>query len=87
MKTISTRATWATRIAGYAFFLAVGWFAAAAVSDFYLRDQASTFCRTIVEGDRGSYASKLAAFEAAGVPVAEYVTDVPALVRRRLRGG
>ena len=32
MKTIGTRATWAARIAGYAFFLALGWFAAAAVS-------------------------------------------------------
>lgn len=51
MKTISTRATWATRLAGYAFFLAVGWFAAAAVSDFYLRDKATAFCRSIVEGD------------------------------------
>jgi hypothetical protein len=51
MKTISTRATWATRLAGYAFFLVVGWFAAAAVSDFYLRDKASAFCRSIVEGD------------------------------------
>jgi succinyl-CoA synthetase alpha subunit len=39
----------------------------------------------IVEGDRGSYASKVAAFEAAGVPVAPYVTDVPDLVERRLR--
>lgn len=51
MKTISTRATWATRLVGYAFFLTVGWFAAAAVSDFYLRDKASAFCRSIVEGD------------------------------------
>lgn len=51
MKTISKRATWATRIAGYALFLAAGWLAAAAVSDFYLRDKASAFCRSIVEGD------------------------------------
>lgn len=51
MKTISTRATWATRLAGYAFFLTVGWFAAAAVSDFYLHDKATAFCRSIVEGD------------------------------------
>ena len=36
----------------------------------------------IVEGNRGSYASKVAAFEAAGVLVAEYVTDVPDLVGR-----
>ena len=39
----------------------------------------------IVEGNLGSYASKVAAFEAAGVPVAEYVTDVPDLVERCLR--
>jgi succinyl-CoA synthetase alpha subunit len=38
----------------------------------------------IVEGDRGSYASKVAAFRAAGVAVAEYVTDVPALVQQAL---
>jgi succinyl-CoA synthetase alpha subunit len=40
----------------------------------------------IVEGSRGSYASKVAAFEAAGVAVADYVTDVPALVQQSLRG-
>jgi succinyl-CoA synthetase alpha subunit len=38
----------------------------------------------IVEGTRGSYASKVAAFEAVGVPVAEYVIDIPDLVERRL---
>ncbi|RYD14261.1 MAG: hypothetical protein EOP90_14795 [Lysobacteraceae bacterium] len=51
MKTISPRATWVIRIACYALFLAFGWFAAAAVSDFYLRDKASALCRAIVEGD------------------------------------
>src|SRR5581483_480945 len=38
----------------------------------------------IVEGTMGSYASKVVAYQAAGVPVAEYVTDVPALVERAL---
>ncbi len=51
MRTLSLKTTWALRIAGYALFLAFGWLAAAAVSDFYLRDKASAFCRAIVEGD------------------------------------
>ncbi len=54
MKTISKRATWTMRVAGYALFLAAGWMAAAAVSDFYLRDKASAFCRSIFEGDAAS---------------------------------
>lgn len=68
MKTISTRATWATRLAGYAFFLTVGWFAAAAVSDFYLRDKASRFCRTIVEGDRAAQVEAAAREAGASLP-------------------
>jgi succinyl-CoA synthetase alpha subunit len=39
----------------------------------------------IVEGDQGSYASKVSAFETARVPVAEYVTDIGRLVQQRLR--
>lgn len=65
MKTISTRATWATRLAGYALFLVAGWLAAAAVADFYLRDKASAFCRSIVEGDAAA-SIEAAALEAGG---------------------
>jgi hypothetical protein len=68
MKTISKRATWATRLAAYAFFLAVGWFAAAAVSDFYLRDKASAFCRSIVEGDAAMRVEALARDAGGTVP-------------------
>lgn len=68
MKTIGTRATWAARIAGYAFFLALGWFAAAAVSDFYLRDKASAFCRSIVEGDRAAHIESAAREAGATLP-------------------
>jgi succinyl-CoA synthetase alpha subunit len=39
----------------------------------------------IVEGDRGSYASKAAAFLAAEVPLADYVTDIGQLVEQTLR--
>lgn len=68
MKTLSTHATWATRLAGYAFFLAVGWFAAAAVSDSYLRDKASAFCRSIVEGDRAAHIESAAREAGATLP-------------------
>lgn len=60
MKTIGSRATWTIRIACYALFLVFGWFAAAAVSDFYLRDKASAFCRAIVEGDSMAYVESAA---------------------------
>jgi succinyl-CoA synthetase alpha subunit len=39
----------------------------------------------IVDGNSGSYDSKVAAFQAAGVAVAEYVTDVPLLVQQTMR--
>lgn len=68
MKKIGTRATWAARMAGYGFFLAVGWFAAAAVSDFYLRDKASAFCRAIVEGDGATHVEGAAREAGATLP-------------------
>jgi succinyl-CoA synthetase alpha subunit len=39
----------------------------------------------IVTGSEGSYASKLAAFERANVPVAPLITDIVPIVERRLR--
>jgi hypothetical protein len=69
MKNIGKSATWAVRIAGYSFFLLLGYFGAAAVSDFYLRDKASKFCRSIVEGDGAS--SLVQAARDAGASLAE----------------
>lgn len=68
MKTISAHATWTIRMACYALFLVFGWFAAAAVSDFYLRDKASAFCRAIVEGDRIAHVESSAREAGARLP-------------------
>ena len=41
----------------------------------------------IVSGNSGTAASKVAAFEAAGIPVANAPSEIPDLVKAALRGG